>query len=179
VDHETQQGRRFRWIGIAVITVVALIVSAAGSFLAARVRRDDVVQPIAFNHRKHVTEQEIECSTCHEHYETETFAGLPTIDTCAMCHTEALGKSSEEKKLVAMIAGGEPLVWRSLFRQPAHVFYSHRRHVGAAKIECEQCHGDFATTTTPPLRVARLTMSECITCHEVHGVASACTTCHR
>lgn len=171
--------RRFRWPAIAVIVVASTLVSAAGSFIAARVRRDDVVQPIAFNHRKHAGEQKIECSTCHAYYETEAFAGLPTADTCAMCHSEPLGKSAEEKKLIDLIRAGQPLVWKPLFRQPAHVFYSHRRHVMKAGLRCEQCHGKFAATTTPPLQVARLTMNECIECHEARRVATDCTTCHR
>lgn len=179
MEDESQAGQAFRWTPILAVLVASLSVSTAASYFAARVHRDDVVQPIAFNHRKHVGEQKIECSTCHEHYQTQSFSGLPSADTCVMCHSEAVGKSAEEKKLVQLLRDGKPLLWQSLFRQPGHVFYSHRRHVMQARLKCEQCHGNFADTTSPPVRVARLTMSECIECHTARGVATDCTTCHR
>lgn len=179
MEDESDPGPSFRWTPILAVLAASLIISTSASFFAARIQKDDIVQPIAFNHRKHVAEQKIECSTCHEHYQTQAFSGLPTVDTCAMCHTEAIGKSAEEKKLVRLIREGKPLVWQSLFRQPAHVFYSHRRHVMQAKLACEQCHGRFADTTSPPVRVARLTMTECVECHTARGVAIDCTTCHR
>lgn len=179
MESETDTTGRFPWGLIAAVVAMAMLVSAAGSLVAARIRRADVVQPIAFNHRLHAGEQKIECSTCHPFYETEAFAGLPDADVCAMCHSEPQGVSDEEKKLVQLLKDGRPLVWSSLFRQPAHVYYSHRRHVMAARLKCEQCHGDFARTTAPPVRVARLTMTECVGCHEARRVAADCTTCHR
>ena len=72
-----------------------------------------------------------------------------------------------------------PVVWHSLFRQPPHIFYSHRRHVVTARLKCERCHGDIADSVSPPVRVVRLTMNDCIGCHESRGVATDCTTCHR
>ena len=179
MDPETQKGRPLPWPAIAAVAVVMMLISAAGSFLVARMWRGKVVQPIAFNHRKHVRENKIECSVCHAFYETQTFSGLPAIDTCAMCHSEAIGKSAEEKTVVQLVRDNRPVVWHSLFGQPRHVFYSHRRHVVKANLKCERCHGDIADTVAPPGRVVRLKMNDCIACHEARGVAAECTTCHR
>lgn len=165
---------------LAIATfVVALFAAVAVGFATGRFHTTAQGQPIAFNHRKHVVENEIGCSTCHVYYETETFSGLPDNEVCATCHDEPQGKSAEEARLVSMLHAKRPLVWNSLFRQPAHIFYSHRRHVVKAQIRCERCHGDIAQTTSPPRSVRKLRMADCIGCHEERGVATDCTTCHR
>ena len=141
--------------------------------------RPAVRQPIAFNHRKHAKELDLSCSSCHLTVEREAFSGIPDAEVCAFCHSELQGKSEEEKKLVQLLQTGVPLAWKPLFRQPPHVFYSHRRHVAVAKIDCSVCHGSIASTTTPPGRVKRLRMIDCISCHRRSGVSTDCTTCHR
>lgn len=138
-----------------------------------------VRQPIAFNHRKHVQDNSIECSTCHEFYEKEAFSGLPGAEVCASCHLEPQGKSEEERKLVRLLQSGARLDWKPLFRQPPHVFYSHRRHVVAAKLDCSICHGGIGKSTQPPSRVRRLRMTDCIDCHRRRAAATECTACHR
>lgn len=142
---------------------------------AARLAR----QPIAFNHRKHVKDLDLPCSTCHEFFEKEAFSGLPSAEVCASCHLEPQGKSEEEKRLVQLLQRGASLDWRPLFRQPAHVFYSHRRHVVAAKLDCGVCHGGIAQTREPPRRVRKLRMNDCLDCHRRRGVSTDCTACHR
>ena len=138
-----------------------------------------VVQPIAFDHKKHVEENQLACSTCHEYFEKETFSGLPGAEICASCHLEPQGKSAEEAKLVQLLQGGEPLEWKPLFRQPPHVFFTHRRHVVVAHLECAVCHGSIAASLVPPGRVQRLHMRDCLECHRRAGATTACTGCHR
>ena len=135
-------------------------------------------QPIAFNHQKHVKELDLACTTCHVTVEAEAFAGLPDAEACASCHTEPQGKSAEEARLVALLKAGKPLAWTPLFRQPAHVFYSHRRHVVEAKIPCTTCHASIAETTAPPARVRKLKMADCLGCHEGKKAVTSCTGCH-
>jgi len=150
-----------------------------GSALPFALRRPPVRQPIAFNHQKHVKDNDLACSTCHEYYEKEAFSGLPTSEICASCHLEPQGKSAEERELVRLLKAGAPLDWKPLFLQPPHVYYSHRRHVVTARIDCSVCHGGIAQTSFPPARVPRLRMADCIGCHEKHGAPTECTACHR
>lgn len=138
-----------------------------------------IVQPIVFDHKKHVQDLELECSACHPYYQTETFSGLPGPEICALCHLEPQGESPEEMKLVDVLKSGAPLEWKPLFQQPAHVFYSHRRHVAVAGIACSVCHGDIAESARPPEQVVRLTMDDCVRCHEEQGASTDCTACHR
>jgi len=148
-------------------------------FRSGRAPGGPVDQPIAFNHKKHVKDLDLACSTCHAYYEKESFSGIPGSDVCISCHAEAQGKSDEEAKLVKLLTSGAPLVWKPLFRQPPHVFYSHRRHVVVAKLDCTVCHGAIAETSTPPRRVKRLVMDDCLGCHRQKGVPTDCTACHR
>ncbi len=152
---------------------------AAMIFRSGRAPGGPVDQPIAFSHKKHVKDLDLACSTCHAYYEKESFSGIPGSDVCASCHAEAQGKSDEEAKLVKLLTSGAPLVWKQLFRQPPHVFYSHRRHVVVAKLDCTACHGAIAETSTPPRRVKRLVMDDCLECHRQKGVPTDCTACHR
>ncbi len=136
-------------------------------------------QPVEFNHRLHVEDVGLECTDCHAYYASETFSGMPDADACSFCHEEAQGEDPEEAKLAQLLADGRTLDWRPLFRQPAHVFYSHRRHVTVAKLECEACHGSIAASEAPPRSVDTLSMDDCIECHEQQGVEDDCTSCHR
>ncbi len=138
--------------------------------------REEIQQPIQFNHLAH---QDLECQGCHESVETESFASLPPIDTCMLCHETPLTESPEEEKIRTLASEGKPIEWQQLFRQPAHVFYSHRRHVGIARLECRQCHGDIGESTQPPVRVQNLTMDACISCHEQNQLEAGCVDCHR
>lgn len=166
--------------GASLLGLVAfLFVTGAVSVFRAAGAPTPVAQPIAFNHRKHVKDLDLACSSCHQFYETETFSGLPDAEVCATCHSEPQGKSKEEERLVKLLKTGSGLQWASLFRQPAHVFYSHRRHVVAAKIECAVCHGSIAQTTAPPQSARKLRMQDCLDCHQKSGVPTDCTACHR
>jgi hypothetical protein len=162
-------------VGFVIVYPIVLIGLAGFVRPAPRV----VEQPVAFNHRIHVQDLELACTDCHQFYETETFSGLPEADTCAMCHEEAQSQSGEEAKLVSLLSEGGPLEWQSLFAQPAHVFYSHSRHVTVAGIECDQCHGLIGESETPPRKVELLSMDACIDCHQQRQASTDCTDCHR
>jgi hypothetical protein len=159
-----------------------LFFSMIASVIALRASRGwagPIHQPISFNHRKHVQDNSLECSTCHQFYEKEVFSGLPTAEVCEFCHLEPQGKSAQELELVRLLKAGAPLDWKPLFRQPPHVYYSHRRHVVTAKLECDTCHGEIGQSVQPPSSVRRLRMQDCIDCHQRRGVATGCTNCHR
>ncbi len=155
------------------------LTGAVSVLRSGRASSSNPAQPIAFNHRKHVKDLDLACSSCHQFYEKETFSGLPDADVCATCHLEPQGKSREEEKLVKLLKAGATPQWVPLFRQPAHVFYSHRRHVVAAKIECAVCHASIAESTAPPAAVRKLRMQDCLDCHRRSGVSTDCTACHR
>jgi len=159
-----------------------ILIAAAGGYAAGRgffTPSERVRQPILFNHEKHVSELELECSTCHEYYETGRHAGLPSLDTCMQCHDDPQVDNPEIKKILELSSAGEERPFRKLFKLADHAFYSHRRHAAIESIPCETCHGGIAATTTPPERpFVRITMDFCIDCHEKQGATLDCTHCH-
>jgi hypothetical protein len=143
-------------------------------------RNDRITQPIAFNHRAHITNAQLQCSDCHPYYSKGARSGLPSADVCMTCHSDALTKSPEEAKLREESQRGNPPVFRKLFHLPPHVYYSHRRHVVLGKLECVQCHGQIADTVTPPTSpLVRISMDFCTGCHTQLKVTNDCKACHR
>lgn len=171
-------GNRVPW-GAAGLGFLLFLLASAAPVAVRGSRGGPVKQPISFNHRKHVQDNGLACSTCHQDYDKEAFAGLPTAEVCAFCHLEPQGKSAEERKLVRLLQKGAPLEWKPLFLEPPHVYYSHRRHVVAGKIDCSVCHGAIGQSLEPPPRVRRLRMQDCIDCHRLRGAPTDCTVCHR
>ncbi len=145
---------------------------------------EPVVQPIPFNHRIHTTKQVI-CENCHEHVTDAPFAGLPKVEVCMGCHGRDIVKNPAAKPYVALVRKhekeGTEFPWVRLYELPNHVYYSHRRHVDIAKLECKTCHGGIGESEQPPDRpIARtLTMENCMDCHERSGVDNDCAWCHR
>ncbi|MEK7409370.1 MAG: cytochrome c3 family protein [Acidobacteriota bacterium] len=136
-------------------------------------------QPIAFNHAKHVGSG-MGCTDCHAGAQSGVRATLPTLAMCLTCHATALTESTEESKLRQFAAAGKEPPWAPLPRVPAHVYFSHRRHVQLGGLACATCHGPMEKATTPPQSLFRpLTMDECIGCHEQSLAGTDCNDCHR
>jgi predicted CXXCH cytochrome family protein len=137
------------------------------------------VQPIAFNHSKHIAAG-LGCTDCHTAVQTEEHATVPSIAICMGCHESALTKSPEEAKLRAFGATGKEPPWRPVTHVPTHVYFSHRRHVSIAKLECVTCHGAMAKLTSPPQRpLVAIAMDSCIGCHQQKQARTDCNDCHR
>ena len=145
--------------------VLGLLVFAAAWGLLGLSGEPAVKQPIQFPHKTHV-ELNLQCTSCHEQAETDAVAGRPATAFCLSCHSGGEGKG-EEKKIQAFGEGGREIPWRRVWRLPPHVFFSHQTHVAGAKVTCQTCHGPMETLDRPPARpLKKLTMSDCIGCHE-------------
>lgn len=137
-------------------------------------------QPISFNHQKHVSDVGLACTDCHLYVNSQPFAGLPGLDVCLTCHEEPQTDSPEEEKLRTLQSNGGQLQWKALYRVPNHVYFSHRRHVTAGKLECSTCHGNVADLKKPPVKqTIPISMNRCIACHQRHDVNDDCLSCHR
>lgn len=164
-------------IGAAAILVA--VVLGAAAVTVAYVERSTIEQPIAFNHHLHVEEQGMDCTDCHLYADSGVRATIPNIEVCS-CHGEAMTKSPEEARLVQYIASGERIPWQKVYRVPAHVYFSHRRHTAIAGIDCETCHGVMREQVQPVTHPAvRITMERCMDCHEQRRVSNDCLLCHR
>lgn len=136
-------------------------------------------QPIFFNHAKHM-ENGMSCTDCHAGAQSQVHATLPNLATCLSCHETALTPSVEEQKIRLLAAERKDLAWRQLTRVPAHVYFSHRRHVQLGGLDCATCHGPMEKATAPPSRAFRaLTMQTCLECHQKSRARTDCNDCHR
>jgi hypothetical protein len=164
---------------IAAIVIVFLALVSGGVF-AWRILNPGIVQPIQFNHALHVDEMDMVCGDCHRYFEEGATSGFPGIEVCRDCHEEPLGESPEEAKLLQYITAGEEIPWKRLYVAEDNVYYSHRRHVVAAELLCESCHGDMAGATEPPGHpLKKIAMDNCIACHLESGADTDCLACHR
>lgn len=159
------------------IVLAILLVAAAHSILF---RTPAVAQPVAFNHRKHTEQLKIACQLCHPYDATGAHAGLPSAQTCVMCHQVPQGTTAEAARLTVLLARGDPLRFNKLFHLPPYVYFTHRRHVGIAKLPCETCHGAIAHSERPPERpLVTIRMRVCLGCHQDKGQSVDCVACHR
>lgn len=147
-------------------------------------------QPIPFDHSKHA---EVSCVACHRGADRAASAGIPEVSTCLECHATPpraveqvlsagpplAGSDARTPTWDELVRGAGP-VWMRVSRLPDHVMFSHRRHVGAARLACDSCHGDMrsrrAALTSAPLR---LDMDACLSCHKNEGASEDCVACHR
>ncbi len=138
-----------------------------------------VEQPIQFNHYKHTQQLELECVLCHTGVRNQVRATLPSVEICIGCHEEAVTDSPEEEKIREYYSRGEEIPWKRLFRVPSHVFFSHRRHVTVAGLNCTKCHGDMAMQKKPPRTAPmKISMNYCLSCHRQLQASTDCVSCH-
>ena len=100
-------------------------------------------QPFDFNHKLHL-EEVGDCDSCHFFRDDGTYSGVPRLEQCTDCHSEAMGESEDEAIFVEEYVYKEREVpWLVYARQPDCVFFSHAAHIYGAELQCETCHGDI------------------------------------
>src|SRR5574341_1012864 len=70
-------------------------------------RSPAVPQPVAFNHRKHTQDLQLNCEFCHQYVTSGAHAGLPGTDICSTCHLAPLGESQEAARLTELLSQGD------------------------------------------------------------------------
>ncbi len=197
--------------------VLAVAVVFSGVLLAARTavfhlpgnhQGYEPVQPIAYSHRLHAGELQIQCQYCHFGASKSRHAGIPPASVCMNCHkfvTAPMGAiraeddvaqkekrsprpvvSAELRKLYDAIEHGRPIAWNRIHSLPDFVYFDHRAHVNAG-VACQQCHGPVESMERVR-QVSDLSMGWCVNCHRDSnrtGVAGPpvhastnCSTCH-
>ena len=138
------------------------------------------VQPIAYNHKIHIEEVGFACQDCHVNVEDHARASIPNIEICKDCHDDMDVENTEERKVAEHVDSDTKIGWVQIHTVPDFVYFSHRRHVKLAQIECETCHGEVSKMETPFVKpFASIKMSWCVDCHEQRGVTNDCYACHR
>lgn len=188
-------------LGVGVVFSALLLASRATGFRLPGNHQDyEPVQPIAYSHRLHAGELQMDCLYCHSGAETSRHAGIPAASVCMNCHkfvTAPLGAiraedelaakekraprqivSPELQKLLDSVRTGQPVAWTRVHNLPDHVYFDHRAHVNAG-VTCQTCHGPVETMERVR-QASTLGMGWCVDCHREKKVARLldCATCH-
>ncbi len=130
-------------------------------------------QPIKFSHRVHAHDNKTDCLYCHSIAEYSHPAGIPSVSQCMNCHVIVRdGTHSgrfEINKLVEAYQNEMPIRWIRVYNLPDHAFFSHAQHVGAAGLDCSECHGEVEEMDRV-MQVYDLSMGWCLDCHRSREV---------
>src|SRR5262245_40973969 len=134
-------------------------------------------QPIAFSHRLHAGDLQVQCVYCHSGARRSAVAGVPAVGVCTGCHRWVKNKTPEMKKVDEHEQGKQPIFWKRINQLDDYVYFSHKRHV-AGGLDCQGCHGPVEKMERVE-HIEKLTMGWCVTCHEQRKAPLDCSTCHR
>jgi hypothetical protein len=196
-------------LGFAVVFSVMLLGSRAAMFhLPGNHQGYEPAQPIAYSHRLHAGELQIQCQYCHFGADKSRHAGIPPASVCMNCHkfvTAPLGAmraedelaekekraprpvvSAELRKLYDAVDHEQPIAWTRIHSLPDFAYFDHRPHVNAG-VACQLCHGPVESMERVR-QISDLGMGWCVNCHRQSSLTSIggrpvnpstnCSTCH-
>ena len=135
-----------------------------------------LAQPIAFSHRLHVTDKQIDCYYCHPNGERALSPGMPAVKLCLGCHDYIIPEHEEILKLKAYEAASDGIPWQRVYYNPDHVYFPHFRHLNKGVI-CQECHGEVEHADR--LHQVTFYMGFCIDCHQKRDASLECSACHQ
>lgn len=157
--------------------LVALIAfGAVSSFIVVQARHIGLNQgyapdqPVAFSHKKHAGELEIDCQYCHFGADKGRHAGVPPTELCLNCHSKVKTGSLEVKKIQKAVDSGENIQWVKVNHFADFAYFNHAQHVNVAGFACQECHGPVQDMEIY-YQHEKLSMGWCIECHRDNGIA--------
>ena len=125
-------------------------------------------QPIAFSHKIHAGQFEIDCKYCHTGVMKGKSATIPSVNICMNCHNQIkVGTNTGEAEIAKILRAhneNKPVEWVRIHNLPDLAYFNHAQHVNVGGVECQTCHG--AVETMDIVRQQNLlTMGWCIDCH--------------
>nr|WP_276498227.1 cytochrome c3 family protein [Pontibacter litorisediminis] len=121
-------------------------------------------QPIAFSHKLHAGEHQIDCNYCHTTVYESKSASIPSANICMNCHSQIKTESAEIQKIYRAIERNEPIQWVRIHNLPDLAYFNHSQHTQVAGVECQTCHGPIQEMEVV-YQYSPLTMGWCIDCH--------------
>ena len=126
-------------------------------------------QPIAFSHKLHAGQYQIDCNYCHTGVRKSKSANIPSANICMNCHGQILTESPEIQKIYAAIENNRPIEWVRVHNLPDLAYFNHSQHVEVGNQDCQTCHGEIEEMEVVE-QFAPLTMGWCINCHKETNV---------
>jgi mono/diheme cytochrome c family protein len=165
------------FIFIVVFLVTALAFKALiGSLFSIGIQQGYAPkQPIAFSHKIHAGDYEIDCKYCHTGVMKGKSATIPSVNVCWNCHNQIREGSTTGTNEIALIVKAvetnTPIEWVRVHNLPDLAYFNHAQHVNVGGQECQTCHGPVETMDVVRQH-SLLTMGWCIDCHRKTNVNS-------
>jgi len=147
-----------------VFTLVILYQSVQGAMGIGLTQGYQPTQPIAFSHKLHAGENQINCAYCHTSVYKSKSANIPSANICMNCHSQIKTESQEIKKIYRAIERKQPIQWVRVHNLPDLAYFNHSQHTQVGGIECQTCHGPIQNMEVV-YQYSPLTMGWCINCH--------------
>ena len=163
-------------LSLAMLTVLVLLSAAGCIWLFPQEEGYSPDQPIAFDHKVHVTDFGIQCLYCHSYANRSPFAGVPSVERCMGCHLIVAAQTEGVQALHGYWQREEPIPWIKVNVLPRFVHFNHEAHF-RAEVDCAQCHGNVGNMSKLS-QVASLKMGWCLECHLQEEASVDCLTCH-
>ena len=134
-------------------------------------------QPIPFPHNVHIAKKAV-CTDCHESVERSPVAGIPSVKTCMICHSQIATDKPLIKQVTEYSEKGIEIPWQRVygFTHEVHVRFNHAPHIRAS-VDCATCHGDVSQMSVAEHAVDH-SMGFCVNCHREKKASNDCLTCH-
>jgi len=165
----------FIFIVLFLVTAIGFKAVITGLFSVGVQQGYAPKQPIAFSHKIHAGQYEIDCKYCHVGVMKGKSATIPSLNICMNCHNQirqgAVTGEAEIAKLVAAWDTKKPIEWVRIHNLPDLAYFNHSQHVNVAGVECQTCHGPIETMDVVRQH-SLLTMGWCIDCHRKTDVNS-------
>jgi hypothetical protein len=158
----------FIFIVVFLVTAVGFKSVINGLFSVGVQQGYAPVQPIAFSHKIHAGQFEIDCKYCHTGVMKGKSATIPSVNICMNCHNQIRqGTTTGEGEIAKNVAAWDtkkPIEWVRIHNLPDFSYFNHSQHVNVAGVECQTCHGPVETMDVVQQH-SLLTMGWCIDCH--------------
>ena len=128
-------------------------------------------QPIAFSHKIHAGQYEIDCNYCHTGVRNAKSANIPSVNICMNCHNAIETDKPEIQKIFTAYEENTPIEWIRVHNLPDLSYFNHSQHVEIGGLECETCHGPIKEMDVV-YQYSELTMGWCINCHRESEINS-------
>ena len=153
-------------VGVTSFVFIVIFVKSCidGLYTVGIEQNYQPTQPIAFSHKIHAGQYEIDCNYCHTGVNISKSANIPSVNICMNCHNTIHTDRPEVQKILTAYEENRPIEWVRVHNLPDLSYFNHSQHVAVGGIECNTCHGPIEEMDVV-YQYAELTMGWCINCH--------------
>ena len=162
-----------RVVGIASFLFIGIFVKSCidGLYTVGIQQNYQPTQPIAFSHKVHAGQYEIDCNYCHTGVNISKSANIPSVNICMNCHNAIETDKPEIQKILTAYEENRPIEWVRVHNLPDLAYFNHKQHVAIGGLDCATCHGPIEEMDVV-YQYSELTMGWCINCHRETEVSS-------